>query len=173
MNLKNALLREHSKEQCDKIVAYIGDDKKRFASLIDLFFHSDYRIVQRAAWPLSYCVRNHTHLIKPYFKKLLDYLGKKENPVAVIRNTMRLLQYVELPRRYHGRVMNTCFDFIQSNDLAPAIKAFSLTILQNMSKQYPEIIPELKLIISERWSIETPAFRSRAKRILGKHAPRE
>jgi hypothetical protein len=104
---------------------------------------------------------------------LLDNLDKKGNPDAVTRNTMRLLQYVEIPHRHHGRVMSTCFDFIQSNELAPAIKAFSLTILQNMAKEYPEIKPELKLIIRERWSIETAAFRSRAKRILGKQVPEE
>ena len=62
--------------------------------------------------------------------------------------------------------MGICFDFIQSNEIAIAVKAFSLTILQNLSRQYPDIIPELKLIIEERWEHETAAFRSRAKKIL-------
>ncbi|MEI9912474.1 MAG: hypothetical protein WDO71_24170 [Bacteroidota bacterium] len=45
-------------------------------------------------------------------------------------------------------------------------KAFSLTILQNLSRLYPEIRNEIKVIIEERWEHETAAFRSRAKKIL-------
>jgi len=43
-----------------------------------------------------------------------------------------------------------------------------LHILENMSERYPEILPELKTIIEARWEFETPAFRSRARKILKK-----
>jgi len=46
------------------------------------------------------------------------------------------------------------------------IKAFSLTTLYNLSKFYPEIKNELKLIIQERWDHETAAFKSRGRHIL-------
>jgi hypothetical protein len=166
MDLKEAILKEHSKKQCDKIVKYIGNNKKRFAELMKVFFEGEYRATQRAAWPMSYCVRNHPQLIKPYFGKLLGNLGKKGLHDAVIRNTVRLLQDVEIPKKYHGKLMSICFDFIQSNETRVAVKAFSLTILQNLSKQYPDMLPELKLIIQERWDHETAAFRSRGKKIL-------
>ena len=64
--------------------------------------------------------------------------------------------------------MNICFNFTLSNETAVAIKVFSLTILQNLSKSYPEIISEIKLIIEERWEHETVAFRARAGKILKK-----
>jgi hypothetical protein len=62
--------------------------------------------------------------------------------------------------------MDTCFRYIASPDETVAVKAFSLTILHNLSHQYPEIKNELKLVIEERWNYETAAFRSRAKKIL-------
>ena len=166
MNLKQTLLEEHSKKQCDKIVSYIGSDKKLFAELMKLFFEGQYRVTQRAAWPVSYCVKNHPQLIDPFFKPLLDNLEKKGLHDAVKRNTVRLLQSVIVPKKFHGQLMNICFDFLQSNETAVAIKAFSLTILKNLSKQYPEIIPELKLIIQERWEHETQAFKTRARKII-------
>ena len=166
MDLLKLLREEHSKKQTDRIVNYIGDDKERFAVLVKLFFKGEYRITQRAAWPLSYCVRQHPELITPYFNPLLDNLARKDIHIAVIRNTVRLLQDVEIPKKYHGRVMSTCFDFLQSPDTPIAVKAFSLTILSNLSTVYPEIRGELKLIIDEQWEHATPAFRSRAKRIL-------
>ena len=166
MDLQQLLKDEHSKKQTDRIVNYIGNDKDRFAQLIKIFFQGEYRITQRAAWPLSYCVRRHPELITPWFKPLLDNLARKDIHVAVIRNTVRLLQDVSIPKRYQGRVMNICFDFIQSPETPIAVKAFSLTILSHLSADYPEIAGELKLIIDDQWEHATPAFRSRAKKIL-------
>jgi hypothetical protein len=163
MNLKEALLKEHSKKQCSRIVAYIGNDKVRFGALMKLFFEGQYRVTQRAAWPMSYCIRSHPALIKPFFKPLLDNLGKVNLHDAVIRNTVRLLQDVEVPKKYHGKLMNICFEYIQANGTAVAIKAFCLTILKNLAVTYPEIVPEIKLIVNERWDHETSAFRTRAK----------
>ena len=166
MDILALLKKEHSKKQTDRIVSYIGADKDRFAVLADLFFKGEYRITQRAAWPLSYCVRAHPGLIGPYFKPLLDNLNRKDIPVAVTRNTVRLLQDVTIPKKYHGRVMSTCFDFLQSPEAPIAVKAFSLTILSNLSKEYPDIRAELKLIIDEQWEHMTPAIRSRWKKAL-------
>jgi hypothetical protein len=164
--LSQLLSEEHSKKQCDRIVKYIGKDEERFAELMQLFFKGEYRITQRAAWPLSYCVRQYPELIGHYFTPLLDNLSKKKIHVAVTRNTMRLLQDITIPKRHHGRVMGICFDFIQSPETPIAVKAFSLTVLEHLSREYPDILAELKLIIEEQWDQATPAFRSRAKKIL-------
>jgi hypothetical protein len=166
MDLEKLLAAEHSKKQCDRIVAYIGNDAGRFAMLVDIFFKGEYRLTQRAAWPLSYCVRRHPELIRPYFKPLLDNLARKDIHVAVIRNTLRLLQDVTIPKKYQGRVMSLCFIFIESTETPIAIKAFSLTVLEHLSVDYPEIRPELRLIIEGQWESATPAFRSRARKIL-------
>ena len=168
MDIREALLKEHSKSQCRKIVEYIGDDKKKFAELMRLFFGDEYRVVQRAAWPLSYCVEEHPELITPYFEDLLGMLQKPGVHNAVIRNTTRLLQNLKIPKKIQGRLMTICFDFISDTKTPAAVKAFSLTILHNLSKDYPEIASELKLVIQERWEHESAAFRSRGKKILQK-----
>jgi hypothetical protein len=166
MNIKTALLKQHSKKQCLRIVKYIGKDTERFAELMKCLFEGEYRVTQRAAWPMSYCVEEHPELIKPYFKKLISNLHKPGLHDSVPRNTVRLLQYVEVPEKFHGQVMDICFRYISSPTEAVAIKAFSLTVLQNLAKKYPEIINEIKLVIDERWEYETAAFTSRAKKLL-------
>jgi hypothetical protein len=62
--------------------------------------------------------------------------------------------------------MNLCFKYISSPTEPVAIKAFSITVLQNLAKQYPEILNEIKLIIEERWDHETVAFKKRARKLL-------
>ncbi len=85
---------------------------------------------------------------------------------AVKRNSVRLLQSINIPEEYHGEVIALCFQYITSPVEAVAGRAFSLTILQNLSKRYPEIRPEIALIIEDRWNYETAAFRSKAKKFL-------
>ena len=170
MNLREAILKEHSKKQCAAIVKYVGKDQKKFDELFDLFLHDEYRVVQRAGWPISYCVEKHPGFIKKHYPKLLKNVEKKGIHEAVKRNTVRLLQYVDIPGKFHGQVMDLCFNYILSPTEAVAVKAFSITVLQNMARQYPEIINEIKLVIEERWDYETVAFKTRAKKLLKEFA---
>jgi hypothetical protein len=166
MKLREQILKEHSKANCDAIVQWIGNSQQRFDQLFDLFLKDEYRVVQRAAWPLSYAVMAHPEFIKKHFSKLLKNLDKPGIHNSVKRNTVRLMQDIQIPEKFHGQVMNICFDFISSPDEAVAVKAFALTILENLSKKYPEIRSELKTIIEDRWDYESAAFRARGKKIL-------
>jgi hypothetical protein len=166
MKLREEILKEHSKAQCVRIVKWIGKDPAKFESLMQLFLHDEYRVVQRAGWPLSYSVRAHPELIEKYFAEILENVKQPNIHNAVKRNTMRLLQDVKIPEAYHGVVMNICFDFISSPTEAVAVKAFSFRVLENLSKIYPEILPEIRLVIEERWDHETAAFRTRAKKLM-------
>jgi len=76
------------------------------------------------------------------------------------------LQFVPLPEKYEGDVMNLCFHYLESLNEAVAIKASSLAILGNLAKKYPEIIPEIKLLIKTQIDHQSAAFRQRAKKFL-------
>jgi hypothetical protein len=166
MDLRETILGEHSKANCTKIVNWVGHSQKRFDELFKLFLKSEYRINQRAAWPLSYCVIDHPAFIPKHFSTLIKNLHKPGIHDSVKRNTVRLLQHIDIPKKFQGDIMDICFRYISSPDEPVAIKAFSLSILQNLSKLYPEIKNEVRLIIEERWEHESAAFRSRAKKFM-------
>ncbi len=166
MYLRQTLLSAHSKPACTAIVQWVGSSQKRFDELFHLFLNDEALVTQRAAWPLSYAVITHPKLISKHFGKLLKNLDKPNLHDAVKRNTIRLLQDITIPEKYQGDIMNRCFDYIISHTEKPAIKAFSLTVLHNLTKQFPEIKQELKTIIEDRWDIESAAFKSRARKIL-------
>jgi hypothetical protein len=62
--------------------------------------------------------------------------------------------------------MDSCFRYIEDINEKPAVKAFALTVLYKLSKQYPDILPEIKEIVASRMDLETPAFRVRARVFL-------
>ncbi len=71
MNLREQLLKEHSKANCERIVKWVGNDQLRFDELFRLFLTDDPIMAQRAAWPLSYYVIHHPELIKKHFARLI------------------------------------------------------------------------------------------------------
>lgn len=100
MNIREALLAEHSKKRTLKIVRYVGSDAGRFAELMSVFFAGPYRATQRAAWPVGYCIEEHPELAGPYFGRLISLLESPDRHDAVRRNVARLRQFVEIRSGY-------------------------------------------------------------------------
>ncbi len=166
MDLRNQILQEHTKENCNRIVQWVGNDLLRFNELFNLFLNDEYRVTQRAAWPMSYCVIAHPEFMKNNFGKLTNNLKKTGIHNSIKRNTVRLLQSIDIPEKYEGEIMEICFKYVESPTEAVAVKAFSLTILGKLAKKYPEIIPEIKLLIEDQIPHQTAAFKRRAKKVL-------
>src|SRR6187549_2304803 len=131
MDITKELLKEHSKRQTSKVVKYIGNDPKRFNILIKTFLAGPYRVTQRAAWPLSYCVEENPSLIKPHLKSVLKMLSKPDAHDAVKRNILRFLQDIEIPRRFYGTLADRCFSFMDSKEPI-AVRVFAMTVLANI-----------------------------------------
>ncbi|MFT4155880.1 hypothetical protein [Parafilimonas sp.] len=168
MNIREELLKEknHNKEQALKITAYACSSPEYFKELMQCFLSEEYRLAQRAAWSVSWAATQNPALIQPYVQNLVEVLQRKDVHDAVIRNSVRILQQIEIPETLHGKLMNNCFELIESPSTPVAIKAFSLTTLYNLSKHYPEIKNELKLVIETGFNNETAAFKSRGREIL-------
>jgi hypothetical protein len=165
-NLREQILKEHSKAQCTIIVNWVGASQQRFNELFNLLLNDEYRVVQRAAWPVSNCAIAHPNFITKHWAALIKNLQKPNLHNAVKRNSIRLLQNISIPKKYQGQIMDICFNYVESPTEAVAVKAFSLTVLSNLAQQYPEIIPEIKLLIEEQLERQTAAFKSRAKMFL-------
>ncbi len=166
MDIRQALMAGHSKRQTMAIVEFIGEDPKRFAELMKLFFEDEYRLTQCAAWPISCCVEKHPELVRPYLPKLLDCLEREDQHDAVKRSILRLLQYIEIPRRLAGKVYARCIDFIDDPYQPIAVRAFAMTVAARIAKSEPDLMNELRLVVSKHLPHSTAAFKVRAREVL-------
>lgn len=168
MNIKEALLEDavQNRVKTLQVAEYACASSKNFKELMQCFTADDYRLAQRAAWSVSWAAKKKPAMIAPHIQTLVAQLQRDDVHIAVVRNSVRILEAIEIPEAFHGDVMNACFGFIEKPSTPAAVKAFSLTTLANLSNHYPEIQQELKLIIEERMPHETAAFKSRAKKIL-------
>ncbi len=166
MDIRKALSKDHSKDITETIIHYVGNDSDRFTTLINIFLEGPYRITQRAAWPLSYCVIAHPQLIDSHLSKILKFVKKPDNHDSVKRNTVRFLQFIEIPKRYRGQVVDMCFGYLTDPKEPIAIKVFSMTVLFNLVKEIPELKNELRIIIEDQMPYGSAGFISRGKKIL-------
>jgi len=167
MNIKAELLKEHSKAQAACVAEYVAKNPERFDDLMKLFFSNTYRVTQLAAWPLGICAEKHPHLVQPYLSQMIDNLAKDVHD-AVKRNTVRALQFIEIPEELLGEAANNCFALLESNKEPIAIKVFSMTVLGNICEKEPDLGQELKLIIEDQLPYGSAGFKSRAKKVLKK-----
>ena len=170
MNIRTTLMADpmQSKQRATEVAAYACLDSANFQELMDCFLADDYRLTQRAALSVRIAAIQHPEMIAPHMGSLVDQLSRTDIHDAVIRNSVRILEEIEIPAELHGKVMDACFGFIQNRQIAIAIRAFSLTILYNLSKIYPEIKKELGIIIEETMEFEKPAIRARGRKILAR-----
>jgi hypothetical protein len=166
MDLEKEILKEHSKRQAQKIVKYVGDSRVRFKNLVTIFLAGPYRVTQRAAWPLAICVEHHPSLAAPHLSSLLTHLGKPGIHDAVKRNTIRLLQHIEIPKRLHRKVADLCFGYLTNNEENIAVRVFSMTVLETIAEENPELKRELRIIIEDHLPFASPAYLSRARKVL-------
>lgn len=166
MNLEAEILREHSKHQAERITAWIGNDRKKFKQLMDLFLRGEYRVTQRSSWIVSLCAEKHPELIHPYLSKMVARMQEPGVHDAVRRNVLRILQDIEIPKNLLGTVATVCFDYLVSADAPIAVKVFCMTVLGNITRSEPDLRKELQLVIERQLPYAGAGFRSRAKRVL-------
>ncbi len=166
MNIREILSSGQSKANTTAIVEYIGGDPERFAVLMSIFFKGEYRPTQRAAWPISVAAEKRPELLRPYLSKLVDQLPLTEVHSAVKRNVVRLLQYVEIPKRLQGKVYSHCLDLIADPGETIAVRAFAITVAERIAGDEPALREELRLVVSQNMAGATAAIRVRTRRIL-------
>lgn len=162
MDIRAQLLKAHGRVNAEAIADFVGDDKERFAVLMRCMLDDPYRVAQRAAHSVNLVCEGHPHLIKPYMKRLLDVL---DTPVheAVQRNSIRMMQFCELPKPLHGRITEAMFARIADPRRSIAQRAFAITVAMRMVKVYPELSDELRLLLEDALRVDPgPAIRSRA-----------
>lgn len=168
MNLEAEILKEHSKNQTIRIASFIGNDKKRFKEFIQLFMRGNYRLTQRSAWILIYCVMNHPELITPYHTLLIKKIGEPGIHDSVKRNILKVWTVIPLPEKYFGEVYSMCYQYLRSIDEPVAVKVHAMTVMERIVKIYPGLKNELQILIEDMMPFGKPAIISRGRKILNR-----
>jgi hypothetical protein len=158
-----------SRQTVDKAITWVGKSPIRFKLVIHLMSeHSDITIRNRAAWAISYIVEVHPELMNPYWGIIVKELVNEVTSGPVKRNITRLLQNIDIPKRYQGEIIHRCFELMNNPKEEIAVRAFSMTVIGNLLSSYPELSNELRLGIEELLPHASAGLKNRAGKILKK-----
>ncbi|MBL4669604.1 MAG: hypothetical protein JKY30_10125 [Flavobacteriales bacterium] len=166
MNYRLELEQGQSKILTTAIVNEVANSQVKMDELMQCFVDGPIRITQRAAWPMSDIAKKHPLLLFKYYPLLIDLLNQSDKHDAINRNILRAFQFVEIPEEYEGHILNVSFKLLNSNTEPVAVKAFSMTVIYNLTKKYPDIIPELKASIKALIPDGSPGIKNRGNKIL-------
>lgn len=166
MNFHDELSKTHSKELAMQIADICVKDKKKLGELMECFFSDDIRICQRASWSVCFVALKKSDLLTPYLDRMIENLEKPKHD-AVVRNTVRAWEEMEIPEEYEGLIFEICFNYVVSTKHAVAIRAFAISVSSKIALKYPELREELisefdnQLLYAER-----PAIKFRLKKYI-------
>ena len=168
MDIKTTLLTpdKQSKTVAARVAHYAATSEETFGELVQCFLGGDYKLAQRAAHSLSIAAAERPDLISAYAPVLVRQLARRDVHHAVIRNSARILEKIEIPEEAQAEALEYALALVQDTQVPVAIRAFCMTVLFNLTKIYPELKVELRHIIQDRLPYEPPAFRARGKKIL-------
>lgn len=134
--------------------------------LVEIYLEGPLRLTQRAAGIICLCTEKNPSLIISHLPAMIHKLKEPGVQDASKRNTLRILQLIDIPENLEEDLMELCFNYLDSGKEAVAIKAFSMTILFKLSAKYPELRNELQILIENQLPYQKPAFVSRGNKIL-------
>jgi hypothetical protein len=167
MNIQKQLEFEHSKANTLRVAHYIGNDANKFEILLACLHGADLCLSQRAAWVMSYCFEHEPKLLIPYLNVLINKLEAPKLHVAVKRNTMRILQFIEIPEMLKAQLFDRCLIYLMDKSESVAVKAFSMKVAANICQQHPELKQEVIPLIKDLMEhSDRPGIISRGRKVL-------
>jgi hypothetical protein len=152
--------------QSDIITTYIGNSQRRFDQLRVLVFTNEKPVARRAASVMGHCCREHQGLVAPHLEPLVDLISANDTHPAIIRNTLLIIQTVEIPTDLKGIIFNLCYDMVDNPNQTLATRVYAVSILARIHESKPELVDEVELLIKQHIRHSSTGFKSRTRWVL-------
>jgi len=164
MDIKTQLLSELSRANIDYTIHVLGDDPVLFKELINFIMSEKDPLPMRASWVAEGITLKYPEMILPFIGMLIRNLRKYSHP-GTRRNLLKIFSRMEIGEKYHGILLDICFDWLAAENRTVAEKVYCMQIIANHISLYPELGNEFVEILNDQAPKNSPAFISRSRLI--------
>lgn len=171
---------DHSREKRLHYARLMQNNPELIPILLDILFKVDDKISPRAAWVFEFMCSENIETITPHLEVFTANIHKVHidsavRPVAKVCELIAIAYTSKednkikktLNETQIERIIETCFDYM-INDEKVAPKAYSMSTLFLLGKDYDWVYPELTRILETDFTKQSAAFKARARHILKK-----
>lgn len=137
--MKIILQRPRSVKNIKEAAAIAVKDEAAFKELVNLMMDTkDEEMAFLAIWTISHVAEKNKTIAVPYMSKFLKRI-LNTNSDGIKRCIVKVWELIKIPSQYQWEVADICLNFLRAPDTAVAIKAFSITVLEHLMKDLPEL----------------------------------
>ncbi len=164
--IKSLIEKARNAKDIKEIAGRCADYPKDFDTLIGCIEDKDHHTASLAAWAMSHAVGIRPSILRMKHHKELVRIANQTSLGGIKRNIVRAWQSVDLPEDVRYDIADIALKFLGTPKEDIAIKAFSITVLQNCLKYIPELREEILFIIEKEMPMASAAFRVRAGKFM-------
>ena len=133
--------------------------------LFELNEHKNNRIAWRSAYLIDLAHDIDSSILDNYLEQIIERTPRLSNQ-SIKRHYLRILSQHNLSDIADGKLLDCCFEWLQTQETAIAVKAHCMTIIYELSKPYPELKTELMAVLENLLPYGSKGEVNRAKKIL-------
>jgi len=141
MDYRDVLKNNLSRQIIDQIADSVYDNLSNFQTIFDLIFDNDTKVAWRAAWACEKIIHKYPEIIDFEKEKQIIELVLSTNHEGLRRLSLSILHSLTL--NLNVELINSCFDWLNSDKQPIAVQALSLKLLVKFCKLEPDLKPEL------------------------------
>ncbi|WP_224491016.1 hypothetical protein [Robertkochia flava] len=162
----------------DRTAQYIGSNAERYAALLQCALAKDPEISKKACWVLETVILNTPELLRTDREELFRVF-QETTDASAIRPLAKIIAFWSESFLSKGTestptitkdeadiLVSLCFNWLLA-DHPVAIKVFSMEALLHLGREQTWVHRELKDQLVRMYPVSSPAFRARARKILG------
>ncbi|MGZ4040901.1 MAG: hypothetical protein ACXVNR_10080, partial [Bacteroidia bacterium] len=85
---------------------------------------------------------------------------------AIRRNSLRILENADIPEKYCGMLFELSNSYLHNLKEPIAVRVFSLSVMHNIAKFFPELKKEVKINAEELLHCGIPALEARSRLVI-------
>lgn len=154
----------------DQVHAYFQERPSEIESLIRLMIkEKEYPYPEYSSWIIVHICKAQKEDVVPYRNTLIDFVFICKNESAR-RNVLNIIKHIGISNYRESELIELLIDFIKDYTQKVAVQVYSMYILIEYIKIYPELKDEIGEIIHLHSEKKTPAYGAAKRNFFKKTA---
>lgn len=167
MNIRQQLLKKHSRENADLVEAHVVRTPGAIVELMVCFLGEEVKVAQRSSQVVGNLGRHHPEMLQPWWEDMME-AGVEPVHIAIRRNLARYFCELELPipEKLESQIASAFTTWATDTDVPVAVAVFAMQFVADRHKTYPKLAKRIQQEIESRMDSGSPGFCNRGRKIL-------
>lgn len=125
----------------DYILRQIEEKRDLLRPFMKLAIQPDNPLAWRAAWAVSYSMKQNDPVVQPFLPSLTSLIPVKST--SLNRELLKILLQSDLPEDLEGQVFDVCVNFWENTSLQSSVRYYAFKFMVQVMEKHPEFEAEM------------------------------